>query len=460
MPNTARVEIDSENIATITLDLPNKPVNTLCLAMLTDLKRVLDSDLKAEPKALLLTSAKPKTFIAGADLGEIRALSRDELMKYLELGDEVFSRINAMKCPTVAVINGDTLGGGLEIAMSCRYRVCADVPSIKLGLPETTIGLVPGWAGTVRLPKLVGFEKAIAMLTEGKPVSPKEALELGLVDRVVPMDQLMIAARDLVSGNSGGTSSGGTGVSPVVDAKHRSVAAGNTGGTPMPPEKPEKTKILALLDQVESGIKKKTRDWFPAPLKILDLIKIGLEKGEQAQMKAERVALCDLRDGSVGSNLLRNFFMRTGAKKSAASAFKVEPLAVNSCAVIGGGTMGAGIAHAMLKSGLPVVLIEQNAELASSAQTRVNQMLDDDVAGNRMPANVASDAKSKFISTHDFSKLADADVIIEAVFEDINVKRDTFAKIAQHAKPSAVLASNTSSLSIDEIAQTTKSPAK
>lgn len=428
MDPTVRVNLDPDRIAMILIDLPGKSVNTLTKQVWADLDRAIEQVEREKPRAAIVTSGKPKSFIAGADLFEMRAMSDAELHKYLGDGQRILDRLEKLPMPTVVAINGDALGGGLEIALACQYRVCADDPAIKLGLPEVTLGLVPGWGGTVRLPRVIGLAPAIPLMTTGKTLSPRDADAYGLVDAVAPRESLLQVAREMVAEQG---------------SKKR----------PRPTQSPDWHRILS-----EALREARSRDGenYPAPARLIRIVHEAFESGADAGFAAERQGLVDLRETETGQNLMRAFFLRTGAKKAAAEQVAAEPYPVNSVAVLGGGTMGSGIAHAFLRAGLPVRLIEANPELADKARERVKKLLDDDVAANRLA--VSQNPIGNLVTTSDWAGLDQVDLVVEAIVEEIGAKRELFQRLDETVKPSAVLASNTSSLSVTQIAESTSNP--
>ena len=208
MDAIVRTITDEQNVVTVVLDLPGKPVNTCSPQLLADLNPALDSIEKNRPAGVIFTSAKAKSFNAGADLFEIRKMNREEVAEYLALGQGIFNRIANLSMPTVAAINGDCLGGGMELALACTYRVAADNNSINIGLPETKLGLLPAWGGTTRLPRMIGLTRALPILLGGLTMPPRKALKAGLVDEVVRPEALLSAARRLLSTGKGRCPSG------------------------------------------------------------------------------------------------------------------------------------------------------------------------------------------------------------------------------------------------------------
>ena len=419
-----------DDVGRIVFDQPGKPVNVMNAAALADLSAALDAAEADRPAVLVLASAKPGQFIAGADVFEMTGYSRDELDAYLKRGQELTKRIASFSAPTVAAIGGAALGGGLEIALACDYRVAAEGRA-KIGLPEVTLGLIPAWGGCVRLPRRIGLEPAAQLITSGNLTDPAEAKRLGIVDETAPPDQLESTAIELARR--------GKPTAPAASA-----------------DADERRRVLSMLRQkLEEG----SGQHYPAPIRALEVINTAFADGEQAGFDAERQGLCDLRDTPAGQNLLRIFGMKQNAKRAATSAAGGKPRELKNVAVIGGGTMGAGIAYVLLGTAkLPVTLIETDADRAAAARGRIEGLFDGDVAKGRAKPDAAAEAKARLNATADLSGLADADLVVEAAFEDMGVKRELFGRLDSASKPTAVLATNTSSLSVTEIAQATKDP--
>ncbi|MBC8106895.1 MAG: enoyl-CoA hydratase/isomerase family protein [Anaerolineae bacterium] len=428
MTGNVRIEKDADNIATLWLDAAGKSVNTLNRAMWADLDAALAQLETDKPAALIVASAKNRTFIAGADLFEMRDMDRPALEKYLLDGQVILNRLSKLSCPTVAAINGDALGGGLEVALACKHRVAVDEAG-TIGLPETKLGLVPGWGGTVRLPRLVGLREGLGFLANGKAVAPREAQRLAIVDEVTSQDNLLAVARKRLRERP----------RPRVEAK------------------PDDAQVFA---EVERDVRAKTRGQYPAQLRVIEVARAGWENGPEAGLAAELKGLCDLRETPEGRNLMRAFFLRTGAKKAAAKRAGSEPKKIERVAVIGGGVMGAGVAHAVLRAGIPVSLIEVSSDAVDRAKQRLAGLFQDDVSGGRLTQKAADDAMRKLHARSDMDELAKADFILEAVIEQLDAKQEVLAQADEIARPDAIIASNTSSLSIRELSQSTKNPSR
>jgi 3-hydroxyacyl-CoA dehydrogenase/enoyl-CoA hydratase/3-hydroxybutyryl-CoA epimerase len=436
---TLRTTVDGDGIMTVWFDAPGKSVNTITWQMLQDLREVVSAVERDKPRGVIFASTKPDCFIAGGDLFDIRKLATGDpemTTKFLSDGQALWNRIEKLPCPTAVAINGDCLGGGFELALACTWRVAADDGSINIGLPEVKIGILPGWGGTTRLPRLIGLPKSLPLLLTGKALPPKKARKAGLIDETVRPEALLAAARRLVLSGR------------------------------------KKPKKLPLIDRLASGMgrnvvlskaTKKTLEQthgnYPAAMQILHIVKAGYDRGFDAGLEAERKALRELMDTPACHNLMRLFFLKQGAKKSLAAQLNgARGIDVKHAAVIGGGTMGAGIAHSLVRAGVRVRLVEVNEKAAAAALGRVRKMLDDDVYSGKLSVLEAKHAFNRVSPTTDWTGLGMADVVVEAVAESMDVKREVFAKLDKLCRPDAVLASNTSSLCISEMALATQRP--
>jgi len=412
-----RWELDADRVMRVWFDAPEKSVNTLSAAAWGGLDAAVREIEAVRPTGVVFASAKPRSFIVGADLFELRSLTDEQLDEYLTRGQRILDQIAALPMPTVAAINGDALGGGLEVALACRFRVAADEPGSKLGLPETTLGLVPGWGGTIRLPRLVGLESALALMLPGKSIPPREAMGKGLVDRLVPRDELDAEAKRLA-------------LAPP--------AAHERG----PDADPEPRR--AVFATCRGEVRRRSGDHLPAPLRLIDIVETGCDQGFEAAAAAERRGLVELRRTAATQNMLRLFFLRTAAKKAAAAAAGDTPRPVRKAVVIGGGTMGAGIAAALAAAGVGVQVVEADERAAAAAATRL--------------AGLAG--KTAVAVATDWGAIVDADLVVEAVVENLVAKLDIFRRLDRSARPGAVLASNTSSLSIAQLAAAVRDPSR
>ena len=433
---TLRLTTDSDWITTIWIDVPGKGVNTLSPRVLADLDVALNHIEHDRPHGLIFASAKNHSFIAGADLFEIRKMNREQMLQFLADGQALFSRIANLSMPTVAAINGDCLGGGFELALACNMRVAAMDASISIGLPEVKLGILPGWGGTVRLPRLIGLTRALPLLLAGKTLPPKKALRAGLLDEVVRPEALQAAARRRVMGTK--------------PTRRHSLVERTAASVPL-----IRNRILARAEKETLAT---TLGNYPAPIRLIEVVRRGCEQGEAAGLEAEREAIGDLIETDASRNLIRLFFLKQGAKRQIADQLRAKPVDVKRAAVIGGGTMGAGIIHALARAGIDVRLVEVNVKAASAGLARVKRLLDDDVSAGRLDRVAARNAMNRVAPCTDWTGLHLADIVIEAVLEEMPVKKEVFARLERLTRPDAVLATNTSSLSVAEMAVATAHP--
>jgi 3-hydroxyacyl-CoA dehydrogenase/enoyl-CoA hydratase/3-hydroxybutyryl-CoA epimerase len=431
-----KITYDADQIATIWFDVLGKSVNTLGPTTLAELSEAIDEIELKNPIGVIFASAKPRHFIAGADLFAMRDMAQVEVDAFIRQAQTLFSRIEKLSMPTVAAISGDCLGGGLEMSLACKYRLATGDASFKIGLPETKLGILPGSGGTVRMTRTLGVLGALPLMIAGKTLAPKKAAKAGVIDEVVRPETLMDAARRLIKSDA-----------PRRRANFLNRLAG-------------KTPLIRrmILNSARKRTELQTHGHYPAPLKLIDVVEEGLAKGEAAGFDAERKAILQLNKTVTCRKLMRLFFLRQGAKKQALQQIHGDPHPVHRVAVVGGGTMGAGIVHAFIASGIPVRLIEVNDEAVSAGLRRIKGMLDDDVRAGCMDKLTARHTLNRVAPTTEWDGLKLCDFAIEAVVEKLEVKRQIFARLERLLPGHAVLASNTSSLNIAEIAAAISRP--
>ncbi len=416
------LDIDvTSDIAVVTVDYP--PVNALS----HDLRRRLleaVTELDADPaiRAVVLICAG-RTFIAGADLTEF-----DKPPQEPHLPD-VVNAIEAARKPWIAAIHGAALGGGFEVALGCRFRVASS--AAKVGLPEVTLGIIPGAGGTVRTPRLADVETAAALITSGKAVAAAEALSVGLVDRIIDGDLLEGA------------------VAFVREALDRPL--------PLPVARRQVRRPReGFWEEAERRTAKEARGSV-APLRALASLRKTSEAPLAEAMAFERETFLELR-ASEQAGALRRVFLAERAALRPARLQGIEARRLATVAVIGGGTMGAGIAVALREAGVKVTLLEQDHSSVARGLANVAKIINAAVARGRIDAAEAGSLETGVIGTSDYTLLAAVDVAIEAVFEDMDVKRKVFAKLARYCRPDAILGTNTSYLDPREIAEGLTNP--
>jgi 3-hydroxyacyl-CoA dehydrogenase len=394
-------------VAVVTVD--NPPVNALGQPLrqaLWDAVAELDADAAVDAVVLICAG---RTFIAGADVSEF---DKPPVPPHLP---DLVARIEAAATPWTAAIHGSALGGGFEVALGCRFRVAA--PTAVVGFPEVTLGVVPGAGGTARLPRLVAPERAVEIVTTGKPVKAPQALELGLLDRLIDGDLRAGAV--------------------AFAAEPRPLPAPLSARPPLP-------AAPGFWDEAGAAVRKRARGE-AAPLRALACLRRAVEADFDAAMAFERETFLDLRASPEAAALRHVFFAERAAPRPAALK-GVEPRPLRSAAVIGGGTMGAGIAAALRDAGIPVTLVERDAEALERGLANLRGIFDGAVRRGRLDPGDAADRIAGVTGATGYAGLADTDLVIEAVFEELGVKRAVFAELGRACRPDAVLATNTSYL--------------
>ena len=415
---TKRVD---DGVAVITVN--NPPVNAISQAVrqgLMDAMATLASDSSAQAAVVI---GAGNVFIAGAD---VREFGKPPLAPFLP---DVIAALESSSKPVVAAIHGVALGGGLEIALGCHFRI-ADAKA-KMGFPEVNLGIIPGAGGTQRLPRVAGVAAAVDLVTSGRQVGAKEAQTLGLIDAIADGDLLPSAK---------------------AFAKSKIGAA-----LPRISERPVPPPPAPDFFETEGAKVKRSARGQESPVRALEAIKAAVDLPYAEGLKRERAIFQELRD-SDQAKALRHVFFAERAVSKVPGLESAKPRKVEVVAVIGGGTMGAGITTAALRSGLKVKMIEADDAAVARGKANVEKNLDGFVSRGRMTADSKAEHMGRFSATTDYGATSDVDLAIEAVFEDMNVKKDVFKRLDAAMKPGAVLATNTSYLDIDEIAGATKRP--
>ncbi len=441
--------VDKDGIATLTIDMKDRSMNVLSDALAVELAALVDK-VVADPavKGAIITSGKT-SFIAGADLRELELLAfgplkedPQKLLDHVSTMTKQFRKMETSGKPFVAAITGTALGGGLELCLSCHYRVAADNPKAQLGLPEVKVGLLPGAGGTQRMPRLIGVKAALPLLLEGTPLSPKDALKAGFVNAVVPADQLLGAAKAWLLDN------------PTAKQPW------DQDGFVTPGPVGQKSDEAAGFYAGASGmLQKKTMHNYPAPAAILSCVYEGAQVPMDVALGIEVRYFASLLRNPVAGNIVRTMFVnKQAADKLEARPKNVPPSSVKRLGVLGGGMMGQGITYVAAKAGIEVVMLERTQELAEKGKGYSRTLVEKGIArGTETQAN--GDALlARITPVTDFAALKDVDMIIEAVFEDRAVKAEATAKAQAVIRPDVVFASNTSTLPISGLAETFARP--
>lgn len=425
-------EKDRDGIAWLYLDRAEATTNTLSRDVLDELAGVFAALEAIPPKGLVIASAKPAGFIAGADIEEFTRIDSAQAARDLvERGWELFNWLARLKFPTLALIRGHCMGGGLELALACRYRIVVDEPGTRLALPEVMLGIVPAWGGMKRLPALIGPAAALDLMLTGKSVDARRAKRLGLADECVPLRVMENAARMLV-------------------------------GSGQPPRAlPLLQKLLnGLLKSVVAGRARKQvaakarREHYPAPYAILEIWQsfggnaLAVPAGHPASLEA-------IFRSPTAKNLVRVFFLQERLKAFGKSDGESGDFAPRHVHVVGAGVMGGDIAALCALSGMTVTLQDQSVERIAPAIARAAKLYERKLKGDARQVRFALDRLIPDPQGHGVER---ADLVIEAIFENLDAKRTLFVDLERRAKPDAVLATNTSSLKIEDIAAALADP--
>lgn len=416
-----------DGVAVVVID--NPPVNALSHGLRKPLHEAIRALSADRSIAAIVLACAGRTFAAGADIREFgKPVERPHLPDLIEA-------LESAGKPTVAAIHGTALGGGLELALGCAFRVA--LASARLGLPEVKLGLLPGAGGTVRLPRLVGPSKSLAMIVSGEPIGAEEALEHGLVDEVFDADLIGNAAEFAAQ-----------------------LAA---EGEPPRPARAREEKLFAArtdLDAFDAEIAaalKKTRG-LAAPRACAAAVRNALTLPFDEALAAERAAFLALVASDESRAQRHLFFAEREAAKIPGLTPDIRPRGIDRVGVVGAGTMGGGIALSFVATGLPVTLVEADSQALERGVARIRATLDASVARGSLDEAERDRRLALIAPTTDLSALADADLVVEAAYEDMAVKRDIFARLDALAKPGAILATNTSYLDVDAIASATTRP--
>jgi 3-hydroxyacyl-CoA dehydrogenase / enoyl-CoA hydratase / 3-hydroxybutyryl-CoA epimerase len=413
-----------DGVGVLVLDVPEKSANTLGSAVLRELGSQLDAIERAPPRGLIVRSAKASGFIAGADINEFTGFrSKDDALAAIQLGQRLCDRIEALPCPTVAVLHGFALGGGLELALACRYRVGVDDGKLTLGLPEVQLGIHPGFGGTVRLVRLVGVRPAMDMMLTGKNIRGDKALRMGLVDRLVAADQAEASALELIAQRPSPHRP------PFVE---RLLSAGLVRPLITP----------ALRRQVAARVR---ADHYPAPYAIVELWAKHGAHG-RAAFESEAHSIASLFTSDTAHNLVRVFQLQDRLKALGAKPPEGLPK-VAHVHVVGAGLMGGDIAAWCALRGYTVSLQDRALEYVAPALKRAGELFAKRIPKEDERARVAA----RLVPDVEGARVPEADLVIEAIFENLDAKRALYASLLPRMKPTAVLATNTSSLVLESL---------
>ncbi len=444
--NAIRYDLGSDQILTLTIDMPGQSANTMNSAFrdaLSETTARVKGDLD-KIRGVIIASAK-KTFFAGGDLKELHKVTRDDAQAFEDMVNGLKADMRFLETagkPVVAAINGTALGGGLEIALACHHRIVLDDDSIQLGLPEVTLGLLPGGGGTQRLPRMIGLEAAFPFLMEGKKVNPKAALKAGIVNELADsVEDMMTRARTFIDAN------------PKCQQPWDQKGFKFPGGAPHHPAMAQKLAIAPAM------LKQKTRGCYPAPERILSAAVEGAQVDFDNGSLIETRYFAELVIGQVAKNMTGTFWFQLNAIKAGGSRPDgVEKETFRKVGVLGAGMMGAGIAYSTATRGIDVVLKDVSLENAEKGKAYSEKLLAKKVSRGRMTEEQKAAVLDRIRPTDSADDLEGCDLVIEAVFEDSELK----ARVTQEAEPklvtNGIFASNTSTIPITQLAEASAKP--
>jgi 3-hydroxyacyl-CoA dehydrogenase / enoyl-CoA hydratase / 3-hydroxybutyryl-CoA epimerase len=417
-----RREVGKDKICVLTFDRPDSGANIFDEATLDQLNEHLDSiENDASVRGLIITSAKKSIFVAGADLKTLLEQAQSgEMRAFIAKGQRIFNRLADLKIPSVAAIHGASAGGGYEVALACDYRIATDDAATRIGLPETTLGLLPAWGGCTRLPRLIGAENAAEVILKGQLYSTQDALKLGLVDEIAPRDQLLDRTKK-----------------KLRDGKRKM-----EGPAPASPASQE------LRPPKQHGN--------AAPQRANEILNKTLSIPVEESLKLELDAIVELGETESTQNLIRNFFLAEKYKKGASSKTPTEK--IKHAAVIGAGVMGSGIAQWLSSRGVTVILRDVAREQIDRGLGNIEKTYADAVKRGLMTEQKAKEGRARICGSTAPMELRDVQFVIEAASEKMEIKKEVFRELAMEAGPKTIVATNTSALSVNALADVTVSP--
>ncbi|MBZ0333364.1 3-hydroxyacyl-CoA dehydrogenase NAD-binding domain-containing protein [Marinobacter sp. AL4B] len=439
-------DLGSDQILTLTIDMPGQSANTMNGEFRTALSETVDrvkQDLD-NIKGIVVASAK-KTFFAGGDLNELHKVTRDQAKDFEDMVNGMKADMRFLETcgkPVVAAINGTALGGGLEIALACHHRVALDNDKTQLGLPEVSLGLLPGGGGTQRLPRMIGLEAAFPLLMEGKKLAPKAALKAGVIDALASSpEEMMSKAREFIEAN------------PKAQQPWDKKGFKMPGGAPHHPAMAQKLAIAPAM------LRQKTKGCYPAPERILAAAVEGAQVDFDSGSLIETRYFAELATGNVAKNMTSTFWFQLNAIKAGGSRPDgVEKETFKKVGVLGAGMMGAGIAYSTATRGVEVVLKDISVENAEKGKSYSEKLLAKKVSRGRMTEAEKDAVLSRITATDSADDLKNCDLIIEAVFEDSGLKANVTREAEPKMAANGIFASNTSTIPISQLADASAKP--
>ncbi len=453
MTNALTLTVERNGVANLVFDLPNEKINKLSEPVMLELEKALNViDGNKGIRVLIITSLKKDIFIAGADINEIKEI-RDQKTAYEKVsrGQNLLTKLANLKIPTVAVINGACLGGGLELALACTYRVAILNSKTSLGLPEVNLGIIPGFGGTQRLPKLIGLSESLKIILSGKPVDANKAFKIGLIDDIIREEFMEEKLGHFLT---------------------EVIKLGNNNHYLNKRKEAQKKRFIfeillfgkfLIIHLAKKDLYEKTKGHYPAPFYALEVIKrtYGMTYGSRG-FKTELDAFCELAVGDISKNLIEIFFINEELKKDSG----IEKLSeqnikeVRSAALLGAGIMGGGIAWIFANNNINIRIKDITQSAIALGYNQVIKIFNQLKKIRKLTAQQVDMKMARITTGVDYSGFTNVDFVIEAVVENIAIKKRILAEVENEVKNDTVIASNTSSLSISKMAQALQNPAR
>lgn len=438
-----KIEDYGDGVRGIVFDRQGSTHNFISREVVKELHGVVRSlTLDKDVKGVVITSAK-KSFLVGGDLKELRSLkSSEEAAEIISDVQACMRAIERAEKPFVAAINGSALGGGLEIALSCTYRVASDDPTVKMGLPEVSLGLMPGGGGTQRLPRLTGLAAALPIMVENRQVTPGKALEIGLVDEIVAGRDLTIRAKESIR----------SGVAPADQPWDRDAFN-------LPGVLPDSSEGIDILQAMWTKLRQKKPGLEPAPEAILEVVEKGLLTGFEEGLLLEREKFASIAASPSVKNKIRTLFVGLNEAQRMKNRPKdIHPYEIKSVSVVGIGQMGSGIAYCAALAGYEVILLEKERDRLESGVASIREKLRRAVDRGRMLPDKAEDVFARLRPSTDYSDISGVDLVFEAVSEVLDIKEKVIATVCAQVRNDVPIATNTSTIPIKTLAGSAINP--
>ncbi len=446
-----KLKLTEDKIAVITMDIPGENQNTLRTEFATEINALLDELESKAPSGIILTSGKKDSFIVGADINMLKGLqSKEEILAVTSAGYDVFNRIEKLSIPVIAEIHGACMGGGLELALACHGRVCSNHSATILALPEVQLGILPGGGGTQRLPALIGITEALGMMTTGRNIRADKAVKMGLVDDVTEQQNLREASLKRIKQlKQTSSKSDGFDIKQLMSVK---------GLQELVLEK-NQIGLNFLFQQARKKVNAKTRGNYPAPEKIIDCVEAYASGNSKKGYETEAINFAELVLSAEAKQLINLFFAITELKKDRFIDTKPRLKPIQQLGVIGGGLMGAGIALVSAeKTEATIRIKDMNEEGINHALKYIWKRLQAKVKKRHYNKQQANAKMANVTACTDYSGFSNADLVIEAVFESIELKHQIVHEVEKHCRRNTIFATNTSSIPVTEIAAVAKRP--